>query len=100
MAAPLTVITGGAGFIGSHLGDHFLAKGHEVVVIDNLLTGALENIEHLRSHPKFTFLHKDVTNYIKGGNDNNINSTTWGPHEGPQTAIYSGKGGYEFATPL
>jgi dTDP-glucose 4,6-dehydratase len=59
-----TVITGGAGFIGSHLCDHFLAKGHEVVCIDNLLTGALENIAHLRAHPQFTFLQKDVTNYI------------------------------------
>ncbi|MEZ0228941.1 MAG: GDP-mannose 4,6-dehydratase, partial [Planctomycetota bacterium] len=64
MAAPRTVITGGAGFIGSHLCDHFLAQGHEVICIDNLLTGALENIEHIRKHPKFTFLHKDVTNYI------------------------------------
>jgi dTDP-glucose 4,6-dehydratase len=64
MTSPRTVITGGAGFIGSHLCDHFLAKGHEVICIDNLLTGSLENIEHLRAQPKFTFLHKDVTNYI------------------------------------
>src|SRR5580692_5310238 len=64
MAQPRTVITGGAGFIGSHLCDHFLTKGHEVVCIDNLLTGSLENLEHLRSHPRFTFLHKDVTSYI------------------------------------
>ncbi len=64
MASPRTVITGGAGFIGSHLCDHFLAKGHEVVCIDNLLTGAIENIAHLRGKPHFTFLNKDVTNYI------------------------------------
>jgi dTDP-glucose 4,6-dehydratase len=64
MASPRTVITGGAGFIGSHLCDHFLAKGHEVICIDNLLTGAIENIAHLRGKPHFTFLNKDVTNYI------------------------------------
>ncbi|HZU96936.1 MAG TPA: UDP-glucuronic acid decarboxylase family protein [Planctomycetota bacterium] len=61
---PRTVITGGAGFIGSHLCDHFLGKGHEVVCIDNLLTGSLDNIAHLRSQSRFTFLHKDVTSYI------------------------------------
>lgn len=64
MAAPRTVITGGAGFIGSHLCDHFLANGHEVICIDNLLTGDLENIEHLRGQPRFQFVNKDVTNYI------------------------------------
>ncbi len=64
MATQRTVITGGAGFIGSHLCDHFIAKGHEVICIDNLLTGSLENIAHLRNHPRFTFLNKDVSNYI------------------------------------
>jgi dTDP-glucose 4,6-dehydratase len=61
---PRTVITGGAGFIGSHLCDHFLAKGHEVVCLDNLLTGSDENVAHLEGKPGFTFLRKDVTNYI------------------------------------
>ncbi|MBW3671872.1 MAG: GDP-mannose 4,6-dehydratase [Acidobacteria bacterium] len=58
------VITGGAGFLGSHLCDLFLEKGFEVVCLDNLLTGNLDNIRHLRSRPEFLFVHHDVTNYI------------------------------------
>lgn len=58
------VITGGAGFIGSHLSDYFLAKGHSVVSIDNLITGDLHNIEHLFGHPSFKFIKHDVTNFI------------------------------------
>lgn len=58
------VITGGAGFLGSHLCEYLLAKGHEVVCIDNLITGNLENIEHLIGNEKFHFLKHDVTNYI------------------------------------
>lgn len=58
------VITGGAGFLGSHLSDYFLAKGHEVVCVDNLITGNIENIEHLMGKPGFTFIKHDVTNYI------------------------------------
>ena len=57
------LITGGAGFIGSHLADFLLAKGAEVVTLDNLLTGTTENIEHIRSD-RFTFIKHDVTNYI------------------------------------
>jgi dTDP-glucose 4,6-dehydratase len=57
------VITGGAGFIGSHLCDHFLAKGFEVVCVDNLLTGSTDNISHIRS-PRFQFIHLDLTNYF------------------------------------
>ncbi len=57
------LITGGAGFIGSHLCDHFLGQGHEVICVDNLLTGSVSNIAHIR-HPKFTFIEYDVTNYI------------------------------------
>jgi dTDP-glucose 4,6-dehydratase len=57
------VITGGAGFIGSHLCDYFLEKGMEVVAIDNLLTGSVENIAHIHS-PRFTFIQYDVTNYL------------------------------------
>ncbi|MBD3266166.1 NAD-dependent epimerase/dehydratase family protein [bacterium] len=59
-----TLITGGAGFLGSHLADALLARGHEVICIDNLLTGAAENIEHLFGHEKFHFIKHDVTNYI------------------------------------
>jgi dTDP-glucose 4,6-dehydratase len=55
------VITGGAGFIGSHLCERFLAEGHEVLCVDNLLTGHLRNIEHLRSNPRFSFLEHNVS---------------------------------------
>lgn len=57
------LVTGGAGFIGSHLSEFLLARGHEVVCMDNLLTGAIENIDHLRSE-RFSFIKHDVTNYI------------------------------------
>jgi dTDP-glucose 4,6-dehydratase len=57
------LITGGAGFIGSHLSDFLLAKGHTVICMDNLLTGSVSNIAHIRS-PQFTFIDYDVTNYI------------------------------------
>ncbi len=58
------VITGGAGFLGSHLCERALQDGHDVVCMDNLLTGALENIEHLYGHERFTFVRHDVTNFI------------------------------------
>jgi len=57
------VITGGAGFIGSHLCDHFLARGCEVLCVDNLLTGSLDNIAHIRTR-SFTFIDQDVTSGI------------------------------------
>jgi dTDP-glucose 4,6-dehydratase len=58
------LITGGAGFIGSHLGDRFLREGHEVVCLDNLITGSTDNIAHLAGNAKFSFIKHDVTNYI------------------------------------
>ena len=58
------LITGGAGFLGSHLCEHFLAQGCSVVAADNLITGRLENIEHLIGNDRFTFLKTDVTNYL------------------------------------
>ena len=61
---PRTVITGGAGFLGSHLCDLFLSKGHHVVCIDNFLTGSPDNISHLFGNPRFQFIKHDVTNYI------------------------------------
>lgn len=58
------LITGGAGFLGSHLCDRFLNEGWEVVGLDNLLTGSLENIDHLMGNPKFRFVKYSVTNYL------------------------------------
>lgn len=58
------LITGGAGFIGSHLCDLFLKQGHQVVVMDNLITGDVKNIEHHFGNTNFTFIKHDVTNYI------------------------------------
>jgi dTDP-glucose 4,6-dehydratase len=57
------LITGGAGFIGSHLADRFIQEGYEVICIDNLITGDIDNITHIRDE-KFSFIHYDVTNYI------------------------------------
>ncbi len=58
------LITGGAGFLGSHLTDRFLAEGHTVIALDNLLTGSTANIEHLAGNENFTFIKHDVTNFI------------------------------------
>jgi UDP-glucuronate decarboxylase len=55
------LVTGGSGFLGSHLIDRLLAQGHEVVCADNLFTGSKRNIEHLHSHPRFEFIRHDVT---------------------------------------
>ena len=56
-----TVITGGAGFVGSHLCERFLAEGHEVLCLDNLLTGHRRNIAHLLDNPKFLFLEHNIS---------------------------------------
>lgn len=58
------LITGAAGFLGSHLCDHLLADGHEVIGLDNFITGNPENITHLMGHKKFSFYKHDVSNYI------------------------------------
>ncbi len=58
------LITGGAGFIGSHLCDRFISEGHEILCLDNLITGTTENISHLAGNSRFTFIKHDVTNYI------------------------------------
>lgn len=55
------LVTGGAGFIGSHLIDRLLAQGHEVLCVDNLFTGNKRNIDHLHTHPRFEFMRHDVT---------------------------------------
>ena len=69
---PRTLITGGAGFLGSHLCDRFLAEGHEVVCMDNLITGNPENIAHLIGTPGFEFVKHDVSTfiYVAGDVDN------------------------------
>jgi len=61
---PKILITGGAGFIGSHLCDRFVKEGYDVIAMDNLLTGSLDNISHLFPRPNFTFHHHDVTKFI------------------------------------
>ena len=58
------LITGGAGFIGSHLCDRFLSEGHSVIAIDNLITGSTRNIQHLAGRDDFTFIKHNVSNYI------------------------------------
>ncbi|CAJ0723333.1 MULTISPECIES: UDP-glucuronic acid decarboxylase family protein [Pseudomonadota] len=55
------LVTGGAGFLGSHLCDRLIEQGHEVLCVDNLFTGAKQNIEHLLGHPHFEFVRHDVT---------------------------------------
>src|SRR3954467_15772494 len=60
-----TVITGGAGFIGSHLCERFLERGHEVICVDNIITGTLGNIEHLRRHDHFTFIRHDISHPLE-----------------------------------
>lgn len=61
---PVSVVTGGAGFLGSHLVDTLLARGHRVVAIDNLVTGSVENMVHLAGNPHFQFIKQDVTEYL------------------------------------
>ena len=58
------LVTGGAGFLGSHLCDRLLAEGHEVIAMDNLLTGNPRNIAHLAGEPRFRFVRHDVTQFI------------------------------------
>ncbi len=61
---PVSVVTGGAGFLGSHLVDLLLARGHRVVIIDNLITGSTDNIAHLAGDPDLRFIKQDVTEYL------------------------------------
>lgn len=60
-----TLITGGAGFIGSHLCERFLELGHEVICVDNLITGSLTNIEHLRARDGFSFIRHDISHALE-----------------------------------
>lgn len=64
MARKSVLITGGAGFIGSHLSDHLIGRGYRVIAVDNLITGTLANIKHLMKNKNFKFIKQDVTKYI------------------------------------
>jgi dTDP-glucose 4,6-dehydratase len=64
MSNPRVLITGGAGFLGSHLCERFLEEGYEVICMDNLITGDIDNVAHLFSNPDFHFEDRDVTEYI------------------------------------
>jgi dTDP-glucose 4,6-dehydratase len=61
---PVSVVTGGAGFLGSHLTDRLLAEGHRVIAIDNLVTGNMANVGHLAGNPDFHFIKHNVSNFI------------------------------------
>src|SRR6201993_1313089 len=61
---PTSVVTGGAGFLGSHLCDLLLSRGHKVIAIDNFVTGSVDNIAHLGGNPNFKFIQQDVTEFI------------------------------------
>ena len=61
---PTTVVTGGAGFLGSHLCERLLSEGHRVIALDNLITGSTKNIEHLAGHERFRYIKMNVTEYI------------------------------------
>jgi dTDP-glucose 4,6-dehydratase len=61
---PISVVTGAAGFLGSHLTDLLLTRGHKVIGIDNFVTGSVDNIAHLGGNPNFKFIQQDVTEFI------------------------------------
>ncbi|MDD2709994.1 MAG: SDR family oxidoreductase [Verrucomicrobiae bacterium] len=61
---PVSLVTGGAGFLGSHLCDRLLAEGHAVIALDNLITGSVDNVAHLAGHERFKFFRMDVTEYL------------------------------------
>src|SRR5436305_4001652 len=63
-SAPTSVVTGAAGFLGSHLTDLLLSRGHKVIGIDNFVTGHVDNISHLGGNRDFKFIEQDVTEFI------------------------------------
>ncbi|MFN3652514.1 MAG: UDP-glucuronic acid decarboxylase family protein [Armatimonadota bacterium] len=69
-----TLVTGGAGFIGSHLCDALIEGGHEVIAVDNCLTGSAANIEHLRDHPRFTFVQHDIVEPYSGPGSDSLDA--------------------------
>ena len=64
MSKKRILITGAAGFLGSHLCDRFIAEDYHVIAMDNLITGDMHNIEHLFPSPNFEYYHHDVTKFI------------------------------------
>jgi len=64
MEGKRVLITGGAGFLGSHLSDRFMKEGYHVIVMDNLITGSMDNIEHLMKEKNFEFYHHDVSKFV------------------------------------
>lgn len=89
-----SIVTGGAGFIGSHLCDFLLQKGHEVFCIDNLITGKKKNISHLGKNPNFHFLQFDITNSISSKYKSYFSDTDYvyhlaSPASPPQYLKYS-----------
>ena len=64
-AGPVSLVTGGAGFLGSHIVDRLLAEGHRVIVMDNLITGNRTNVAHVADRPDFSFVHHDVSTTIE-----------------------------------
>ncbi len=64
MAQKTVLVTGGSGFLGSHLCDRFIAEGYKVIAMDNLITGNLDNIAHLMGNENFQFVKHDITHYI------------------------------------
>src|ERR1044072_3458768 len=65
MPSPLAVVTGGAGFLGSHLCDRLLKEGYRVLALDNLVTGNPDNLQHLKGNDHFGFVKQDVTEFIR-----------------------------------
>lgn len=61
---PVSVVMGGAGFLGSHLVDYLLSREHKVIVMDNFVTGSVDNIDHLAGNPNFRFIQQDVTEFL------------------------------------
>ena len=66
MVSPVAIVTGGAGFIGSHMADLLLKKGFKVRVLDNLQSGRLSNLEHLNNNPDFVFEEIDMSKDVSG----------------------------------